>query len=272
MTPAISPVGFGAFKIGRNVAAKYAAAYDLPDLPAVEKLLHGILDLGVTYIDTAPAYGLSEERIGQTLAHRRREFVLSTKVGEFFENGISRYDFSPTSVRQSVEQSLRRLRTDAVDLLFVHSSRDDVRVLQQTDLVDTMISLRAAGLTRGIGFSGYTLEAFRAALPWTDSIMVEYHSDDLTLAPVIAEAAARNVAVIVKKGLATGRIPATQSIPFVLRNPAVTTVVVGSLSLDHMRENLRVARTVRSERVFSPSLPCGEGGPNPSPSAGERAG
>ena len=152
----LSPLGYGAFKIGRNVGTKYDHAYELPDPATVDKLLNGVLDLGINYIDTAPAYGTSEESIGQAISHRRGEFVLSTKVGEFFEGGISRYDFSAEAVRKSVEASLRRLRTDVLDLLIIHSSRDDLRVVEKTDIVTTLMSLRESGMVRGIGLSGYT--------------------------------------------------------------------------------------------------------------------
>ncbi|TXT24440.1 MAG: aldo/keto reductase, partial [Planctomycetota bacterium] len=85
----VSPLGFGAFKIGRNEKVKYPQPYDLPDDTAVERLLNGVLDAGINLIDTAPAYGISEERIGKFLSQRRGEFVLSTKVGERFTNGES---------------------------------------------------------------------------------------------------------------------------------------------------------------------------------------
>ena len=68
----VSPIGFGAFKIGRNQGIKYASAYDLPDETAVAALLEGVLDLGINLIDTAPAYGLSEERIGRALGNDRQ--------------------------------------------------------------------------------------------------------------------------------------------------------------------------------------------------------
>ena len=64
----VSPIGFGAFKIGRNTGVKY----DLPDDDAVARLIDGLLGLGINYIDTAPAYGLSEERLGAVLSGRRR--------------------------------------------------------------------------------------------------------------------------------------------------------------------------------------------------------
>jgi aryl-alcohol dehydrogenase-like predicted oxidoreductase len=118
----VSPVGFGAFKIGRNVGIKYAHAYALPDEAHVVALLNGVLDLGVNLIDTAPAYGLSEERIGKSIAHRRDEFILATKVGEYFERGRSTFDFSAEGVQASVERSRSRLRSDVIDPR-VHSLR-----------------------------------------------------------------------------------------------------------------------------------------------------
>jgi len=250
----LSPIGFGAFKIGRNVGTKYDPVYELPEAATVEKLLNGVLDLGINYIDTAPAYGTSEERIGQAISHRRREFILSTKAGEFFEGGKPCYDFSADAVRKSVETSLRRLRSDVLDLVFIHSSREDLRIVEQTDVVATLMSLRDEGLVRGIGLSGYTAEGFRAALPWADAVMIEYHPDHVSLAPVIDEAHQLGIAVIVKKGLASGRLPAADAISFVLRNPGVTSVAVGSLSLDHLRENMRIAQETREK--WRPGVEC----------------
>src|SRR5690606_15281931 len=95
----------------------------------VARLLNAILDLGINYIDTAPAYGLSEERIGRAIAHRRDEFVISTKVGERFEDGTSYYEFDRSSVESSLANSLQKLRTDVLDIVFIHAPADDVRVL-----------------------------------------------------------------------------------------------------------------------------------------------
>jgi aryl-alcohol dehydrogenase-like predicted oxidoreductase len=76
---------------------------------------------------------------------------------------------------------------------------------------------------------------------WADAIMVEYHPQDRSLEAVIAEAAKESVGVIVKKGLGSGRLPPAESIPFVLGNGGVTSLVIGGLDLDHMRENIRLA-------------------------------
>jgi aryl-alcohol dehydrogenase-like predicted oxidoreductase len=237
----VSPLGFGAFKIGRNQKVKYPQPYDLPDEAAVAQLLNGVLDLGITCIDTAPAYGLSEERIGRAIGHRRGEYVLSTKVGETFEHGESTYDFSAAAVGASVERSLRRLRTDVLDLVFLHSDGDDLRILNETDAVAALLELKRRGLIRAVGLSGKTAEGARQALEWCDVIMVEYHLDDRSHADVIAAAGDRGVAVLVKKGLAAGHLPAADSIRFVLSNPNVASLIVGGLSLEHVRANVAAA-------------------------------
>jgi aryl-alcohol dehydrogenase-like predicted oxidoreductase len=237
----LSPIGFGAFKIGRNTGTKYDHAYELPDQTAVDRLLNGVLDLGINYVDTAPAYGLSEERIGAAIAHRRRAFVLSTKVGETFVDGKSTYDFSADAVRASIERSLRRLRTDTIDIVYIHSNGDDLRILRETDCVAALQSLRIAGHIRYLGLSGKTVEGATAALDWADALMVEYHANDRSHEPVIARAKSRGVGIVVKKGLASGRLPADQAIPFVLKNPGVTSLVVGGLNLDHIRANVKIA-------------------------------
>ena len=237
----VSPIGFGAFKIGRNTGVKYPKAYDLPDGETVARLIDGLLDLGINYIDTAPAYGLSEERLGAVLSGRRGNLVLSTKVGETFSNGRSTYDFSATGIRESVQRSLQRLRTDMIDLVLIHSDGNDMRILGETDAVPTLTALRDEGVIRAIGLSGKTVEGARAALSWSDVLMVEYNDRDRTHAGVIAEAAERGVGIVVKKGLASGRLAPEQAIRFVLGTAGVCSLVVGSLSLDHIKENVVVA-------------------------------
>ena len=241
---AVSPIGFGAFKIGRNQGTKYRDDYQLPDLSEVEQLLHGVLDLGITHLDTAPAYGLSEERIGKFLAQRRNEFVLSTKVGESFEGGVSTYDYSPASARASIHRSLRRLRTEVLDIVLIHSNGDDLHILSQTDLVDTLLNLKTRGLIKAVGMSGKTALGTRQALEWADVVMVEYHQHDSAHAEVIAEAQSKGVGVFVKKGLASGTLPPEPAIRFVLGNQNVSSLVVGGLNIEHLKSNIAVADEV----------------------------
>ncbi len=241
----LGPIGFGAFKIGRNQGIKYAVDYALPDQPQVDLLLNGVLDAGINYIDTAPAYGLSEERIGTAISHRKSEFILSTKVGEVFDIGKSRFDFSAKAVRDSVERSLQKLKVRVIDLLIIHSDGNDLAILHETEVVETIQSMKNRGDVRAIGFSGKTVPGATAALEWADAIMVEYHLNDRTHEEVIAEAGKRDVGIIVKKGLASGRLAAREAIPFVLASPNVTSMVIGGLDLDHIRENLQIAASAK---------------------------
>lgn len=245
----VSPIGYGAFKIGRNQKVKYPQPYDLPDESTVEQLLNEFLDMGITYIDTAPAYGLSEERIGNAIAHRRNEFTLSTKIGETFENGESTYDFSAKGIRHSIERSLGRLKTDVLDLVFIHSDGNDFQILNETDAVATLSELKQQGLIKAIGLSGKMPEAAKQAMAWADVLMVEYHLEDSSHEEVIAEAAGRGIGVIIKKGLAAGHLPADKAIRFVLGNPGVSSVIVGGLNPEHMRANVGAADGVQLRSV-----------------------
>ena len=237
----VSPIGFGAFKIGRNVGLKYPVGYELPDDAAVDRLLNGVLDLGITYIDTAPPYGTSEERIGRAIAHRRTEFVISTKVGEQFEDGRSQYDFSPAAIRASVERSRQRLQTVVIDLVFIHSDGRDREIIESSGAVETLLDLKSKGVIRAVGMSTKTIEGARLALQWADAIMVEYHLEDRAHEEIIAEAQGRGVGVVIKKGLGSGRLPPEEAIPFVLRNPGVSSLVIGGLNLEHIRANIESA-------------------------------
>jgi aryl-alcohol dehydrogenase-like predicted oxidoreductase len=237
----VSPLGFGAFKIGRNQGMKYPSGYDIPDENSVSRLLNEVLDLGMNYIDTAPAYGVSEERIGKNIGHRRDEFLVSTKVGETFLDGKSTFDFSAQGIRTSVERSLDRLKTDVIDIVYIHSSGDDLAILRESDAVATLLAMRDSGNIRLIGMSGKTVEGATAALAWSDVLMVEYHLQDRSHETVIAQAAAQGVAVVVKKGLAAGHLPAPDALRFLFENPAISSVVVGGLNVEHLRSNVAIA-------------------------------
>jgi aryl-alcohol dehydrogenase-like predicted oxidoreductase len=241
----VPPLGFGTFKIGRNQGIKYPVGYELPTEDQAARLLNGILDLGCTLIDTAPAYGLSEERIGRHLAHRRREFVLSTKVGETFDRGTSTYDFTAQGVRSSLERSRNHLRSDILDIVFIHSPGNDCEIMEQTDVVAVLQDYRQRGVIRAIGLSGKTVEGARQAMNWADLLMVEFHVQETSHRAVIEEARQRNIAVFVKKGLGSGRILPAEAIPFALSEPGVTSLIAGGLNFDHFRANWATALRCR---------------------------
>jgi aryl-alcohol dehydrogenase-like predicted oxidoreductase len=244
----VTPIGFGAFKIGRNQAVKYSSAYELPDEATAGALLRGVLDAGVNYIDTAPAYGLSEERIGRALGPRTAEIVVSTKVGEELEGGRSRYDFSVETVRGSVRRSLARLGRTKLDVVFIHAPADDVAILRDTSVIETLTALKRDGVIAAVGFSGKTIQGAEEALGFADVLMVEYNLRDRSHAGVIGEAAALGIGVVVKKGLASGHLRAAEAIEFVLGTEGVSTVVIGGLDLAHVRDNIAALESFAAYR------------------------
>jgi aryl-alcohol dehydrogenase-like predicted oxidoreductase len=238
----VSVLGFGAFKIGRNRGIKYQQGYELPDDATVERLMATVRGLGISYIDTAPAYGTSEERLGKVLAQHRHGEVISTKVGETFRDGVSLYDYSPESTRASVERSARRLGRDVLDVVLVHSDGNDLPIQDATGVVETLLALKAEGRVRAVGFSGKTTEGAFRALEWADVLMVEFHIEDPSHEEVIGEAHNRGIGVVVKKGLASGQLPAAEAIGFVLAHPGVSSLIVGSLDALHLAENAEAAK------------------------------
>jgi len=123
----------------------------------------------------------------------------------------------------------------------LHSDGRDLFILRQTDAVESLLRLKEEGLVRCIGLSGKTAAGHHAALDWADVIMAEYHTGNRSEEVVISEAAAAGVGVLVKKGLAAGHLSPRPAIEFVLSNPAVSSLVVGGLNLEHIRENIAIA-------------------------------
>ncbi len=240
----VSPVGFGAFKIGRNQKTKYPAGYELPSDSEAERLLNAVLDMGICLIDTAPAYGISEQRIGNAISHRRDEYVLATKTGECFEEGKSIYDYSATATRTSIERSLKRLKTETLDIVYIHSDGRDEWIQKQTDVVETLLQFKEQGVIRNLGFSGKEAKGAELAMSWADVLMVEYHSQDTSHQQVMQQATGKGMGVVVKKGLASGHLPADEAIRFVLGNPHVHSMVIGGLNEQHLSTNCEIASSV----------------------------
>ena len=140
----VSPLGLGTVKFGRNQGVKYPHPFELPSDREARALLDLAWDLGINLLDTAPAYGDSEERLGRLLRQNRRDWVIVTKVGEEFHDGVSRFDFSAAATRASVERSLRRLGVEALDAVLIHSSGDDLAILEREDVLPTLLALKQA--------------------------------------------------------------------------------------------------------------------------------
>lgn len=249
----VSALGLGTVKIGRDKGVKYPSAFTIPDDKSVVELIARSRELGLNLIDTAPAYGRSEERLGQLLRDRQH-WVIVTKVGEEFDNdsGNSHFDFSPEHVRTSVERSLKRLNTDYLDCVLVHSDGNDLDVLSMGTL-DALNDLKQAGLIRATGMSSKTVAGGIDTLNQADVAMVTYnlaHDEEL---PVIEHAAARNKGILIKKAFASGHLhnqgkdPVQESMDKILGTPGVGSIIAGTINPQHLRENVEKARRACGE-------------------------
>jgi aryl-alcohol dehydrogenase-like predicted oxidoreductase len=142
----VSRIGLGAM----GMSAFYSGAGRLDDQSV--RVIQRALDLGVTHVDTAEAYGpyTNEELVGRAIRGRRDEVVLATKFGLVSHTGRPGLDSTPAGIRLAVEGSLRRLGTDHIDLYYQHRVDPDTPI---EDTVGTLAELVAAGKIRHIGLS-----------------------------------------------------------------------------------------------------------------------
>lgn len=249
----VSPLGLGTVKLGRDQGVKYPSGFTIPDDDAARLLLAQARELGINLIDTAPAYGRSEERLGPLLRGQREQWVIVSKVGEEFDDGQSRFDFSAAHTRASVERSLKRLETDHIDLVLVHSSGDDLRILETEEVYQTLALLKQEGKIRGFGFSGKTAEGGLKALEQGDCAMVTYNLNEQAERPVLDYAAAHGKAILVKKALASGHVclspgvdPVRASFELLFAHPGVSSAIVGTINPLHLAHNVAtVAQVLR---------------------------
>lgn len=237
----VSLIGLGTVKLGRNTDVKYPAAFELPSDAQAKTLLQTALDLGVNLIDTAPAYGTSEARLGPFVTAHRDRIVLATKAGESYENGRSMYDFSSKAIIASVENSLRNLGTDHVDILVLHSNGEDEKILTQTDALEGLAAVKRAGKVRAAGLSAKTEKGIALAGESLDIVMAPFSQSDQLLAGVLAEAHAAGLGVLAIKGLASGHLPASVAIEFVLKQPFIDALIVGTIDTEHLRAAVAAA-------------------------------
>lgn len=185
-----SVLGFGGSEVGyQDVSPR-----------TVARLLRGALDAGLDIIDTAECYAESEALIGRALGSRRREVSLFTKCGH--PRGWGRGDWRPASLLASIERSLRRLETDYLDLIQLHSC--SLAELRRGDAIAALEQARERGWTRYIGYSGdgaaarYAVECGRFDTLQTSVSLADQEALELTL-PL---ARARRMGVIAKRPLA----------------------------------------------------------------------
>lgn len=186
----ISLLGFGGAEIG----------YQNISLSDVERLLGKALDLGLNVIDTAECYAESEALIGRAVSHRRDDYYLFTKCGH--ASGFDMQDWSKELLEKSIDRSLKRLRTDYVDIIHLHSCSADV--LRQGAVVEVLQKAKQSGKTRYIGYSGDSSDAqFALGLGVFDSFETSVNmADQEAIHLTIPKAQEQGMGVIAKRPIA----------------------------------------------------------------------
>lgn len=187
----VSRLGIGLAQIG---------AFGVDEVGRVERLLNTALDNGINFLDTAASYRSSEELIGRAVGHRRGEYVLATKCGHW----AAEVPWTAETVRAHIDRSLKRLRTDCLDLVQIHSCGVDV--LAQGEVVRALERARDAGKTRFIGYSGDN-EAARWAIDSGifDTLQTTFNLvDQRARTRLFPHAREANMGIIVKRPIANG--------------------------------------------------------------------
>lgn len=262
----VSAIGLGTVKLGRATDVKYPEPFRLPDDDEAAALLATAANLGINLIDTAPAYGVSEERIGSLMrANRwfggRDRWLVSTKAGEEYSGGRSTFDFAPGAIRASVERSLVRLGTDRLDIVLLHSDGRDEWIASQSGAPEALETLHQQGKVRAYGLSVKTPapESILRVPRARAAVMVTYNPGHIQDEPLIRLAAEEGAGVLIKKGLASGWAPhlnpsatagddpVEANLRFILKHPGVSSIVIGSINPAHLKQNVEAARKVLGE-------------------------
>ena len=261
----VSRLGAGLVGIGGHPS--------MDDVSMPGRLLNAALDAGINFLDTAECYGVSEELIGKTIAHRRHEYVLATKAGHL-TMGHSGTPWTGETVSRGIELSLQRLSTDYLDLVQVHAY--DISAPTPDDVLQALLDAKRAGKTRFLGYSGENEDA-RWALDTGhfDTLQTAFSvADQRARYGLFEMAEERGVGIIGKRPIANamwgreerppgsgtsaklwerskamagmGPIPGAPkdgielALGFVLGHPEVDTAIVGTTSPEHMLSNIDI--------------------------------
>ncbi|GAB1265474.1 aldo/keto reductase [Aurantivibrio infirmus] len=247
----VSALGLGTVKFGRNQGVKYPSGFSLPSDKEIADILAVAQQGGINLLDTAPAYGTSEERLGKILSGSRQDWIICSKAGEEFIDGISTYYFTPEKINASVERSLKRLKTDYLDIVLIHSDGRDVEIIQQGAL-DALDDLKKQGKILATGMSTKTVEGGILAAKHSDCVMVTYNLQDSREKSVIDYCFENNKGVLLKKIFASGHIqsnqanhqvksPQQQTMDFIFKQKGISSAIVGSINPRHILENINAA-------------------------------
>lgn len=264
---AVTKLSFGAMEIRGPRIWKGRPVTD----DEAETILNAVLDAGINFIDTSYDYGLSEEYIGRFISHRRSEYFLATKCGCTLVNQGDHDDTPHVWTRENllhnIEVSLKRMKTDHVDLLQLHNP--SVEQTESGILVEVLQEIRASGKARFIGISS-TFPHIDAYIDWNvfDSFQIPYSALERDHEHAIERAARSGAGIIIRGGVGRGEPGAglgstdrwaawdkaglddllsegenrtTFLLRFTLSHPDMTTTIVGTKNPAHLAENLREA-------------------------------
>jgi aryl-alcohol dehydrogenase-like predicted oxidoreductase len=234
-----------------------------------ETVLNAVLDAGINFIDTSIDYGVSEERIGRYISHRRSEYYLASKCGCLVGAPAVREQRSPhlftrDNVLAGVEQSLARMKTDYLDLVQFHISPSK-QTLEENGALDALMELKEAGKVRFIGMSG-TLPHLKdhIAMGVFDVFQIPYSAMEREHEAIIATAAAAGSGIVIRGGAAKGApsegkqsgmqwerwrqarlddllgdiTPMEFILRFTFTNPDLDTTIVGTANPAHLKANV----------------------------------
>jgi aryl-alcohol dehydrogenase-like predicted oxidoreductase len=262
----VTALGYGAMELRGAPRAR-----DITEAQA-ETILNKVLDAGINYIDTSIDYGLSEERIGRYISHRRSEYYLASKCGCLVgappapRGQRNAHVFTRDNVVAGVEQSLMRMRTDYLDVVQFHSSPSR-QTLEEHGALDALLELKAAGKVRFVGISG-TLPHLteHIAMGVFEVFQVPYSAVEREHEAAIAAAAQKGAGIVIRGGAAKGAptegkqaglqwerwrqarvddlLDGMTPMEFILRftftNPDLDTTIVGTINPTHLQTNLDI--------------------------------
>ena len=271
----VSALGFGALEL-RGGEPPFGRALEPGQ---AERVLNRVLDAGINLIDTAIDYGEAEAQIGRHIAHRRDEYLLATKAGCALDAAahdpsertifgvVLEHDYSRANIVAGVEQSLRRLRTDHIDLLQLHFG-PTLEELERTAAIETLLELKQSGKVRFIGSSSMLPNLDdHIALGVFDAFQIPYSALQPEHDAAITRAARAGAGTIIRGGVARGEPGAGQGadrvwrlwdaaalddlldgmartefmLRFTISHPDLHTTIVGTLNPAHLAENLDAA-------------------------------
>ncbi|MDE0592851.1 MAG: aldo/keto reductase [Dehalococcoidia bacterium] len=264
----VTKLGFGAMEIrgvprGRDVTAAQA-----------DTTLNAVLDSGINYIDTSIDYGLSEGFIGNYISNRRDEYFLASKCGCMVSgatvpSGPQPHVYTTENITVGIEQSLRRMKTDYLDVVQFHGSPTQ-ETLEENGSIDTLLELKQQGKIRHIGMSG-TLPNLPKQIDMAvfDVLQIPYSALERQHEDLISKAADADIGNVIRGGVAKGEpdesgvskpdlwkifekagldelVDEGESrtdflLRFTLSHPSMHTTIIGTLNPDHVKQNVATA-------------------------------